>query len=313
MKALVTGAAGFIGSHLSGSLIQKGFDVVGIDNFTDYYPRTIKETNITQLRGGNNFEFVEASLLEVDLAKLLDGVEVVFHEAAQAGVRASWGQNFKIYSDNNILATQMLLEACCRSPVKKLIYGSSSSVYGDTPDLPMKESSLPCPVSPYGVSKLAAEHLCFLYYKNFGIPAVSLRYFTVYGPRQRPDMAFHRFFKWALKNETIRVYGDGQQTRDFTYIDDIVEANLLALEKGAPGKVYNIGGGSRISLERVIQIISEITGRQLKVDYQEKEKGDVRHTMADTTRAQRELHYSPKVSIREGLQAEYEWIKGLVE
>jgi len=309
----VTGAAGFIGSHLSGSLIQKGFDVVGIDNFTDYYPRTIKETNITQLRGGNNFEFVEASLLEVDLAKLLDGVEVVFHEAAQAGVRASWGQNFKIYSDNNILATQMLLEACCRSPVKKLIYGSSSSVYGDTPDLPMKESSLPCPVSPYGVSKLAAEHLCFLYYKNFGIPAVSLRYFTVYGPRQRPDMAFHRFFKWALKNETIRVYGDGQQTRDFTYIDDIVEANLLALEKGAPGKVYNIGGGSRISLERVIQIISEITGRQLKVDYQEKEKGDVRHTMADTTRAQRELHYSPKVSIREGLQAEYEWIKGLVE
>jgi len=309
----VTGAAGFIGSHLSESLIQKGFDVVGIDNFTDYYPRTIKETNITQLRGGNNFEFVEASLLEVDLAKLLDGVEVVFHEAAQAGVRASWGQNFKIYSDNNILATQMLLEACCRSPVKKLIYGSSSSVYGDTPDLPMKESSLPCPVSPYGVSKLAAEHLCFLYYKNFGIPAVSLRYFTVYGPRQRPDMAFHRFFKWALKNETIRVYGDGQQTRDFTYIDDIVEANLLALEKGAPGKVYNIGGGSRISLERVIQIISEITGRQLKVDYQEKEKGDVRHTMADTTRAQRELHYSPKVSIREGLQAEYEWIKGLVE
>ena len=313
MKALVTGAAGFIGSHLSGSLIQKGFDVVGIDNFTDYYPRTIKETNITQLRGENNFEFVEASLLEVDLAKLLDGVEVVFHEAAQAGVRASWGQNFKIYSDNNILATQMLLEACCRSPVKKLIYGSSSSVYGDTPDLPMKESSLPCPVSPYGVSKLAAEHLCFLYYKNFGIPAVSLRYFTVYGPRQRPDMAFHRFFKWALKNETIRVYGDGQQTRDFTYIDDIVEANLLALEKGAPGKVYNIGGGSRISLERVIQIISEITGRQLKVDYQEKEKGDVRHTMADTTRAQRELYYSPKVSIREGLQAEYEWIKGLVE
>ena len=309
----MTGAAGFIGSHLSESLIQKGFDVVGIDNFTDYYPRTIKETNITQLRGGNNFEFVEASLLEVDLAKLLDGVEVVFHEAAQAGVRASWGQNFKIYSDNNILATQMLLEACCRSPVKKLIYGSSSSVYGDTPDLPMKESSLPCPVSPYGVSKLAAEHLCFLYYKNFGIPAVSLRYFTVYGPRQRPDMAFHRFFKWALKNETIRVYGDGQQTRDFTYIDDIVEANLLALEKGAPGKVYNIGGGSRISLERVIQIISEITGRQLKVDYQEKEKGDVRHTMADTTRAQRELHYSPKVSIREGLQAEYEWIKGLVE
>lgn len=313
MKALVTGAAGFIGSHLSGSLIQKGFDVVGIDNFTDYYPRTIKETNITQLRRGNNFEFVEASLLEVDLAKLLDGVEVVFHEAAQAGVRASWGQNFKIYSDNNILATQMLLEACCRSPVKKLIYGSSSSVYGDTPDLPMKESSLPCPVSPYGVSKLAAEHLCFLYYKNFGIPAVSLRYFTVYGPRQRPDMAFHRFFKWALKNEKIRVYGDGQQTRDFTYIDDIVEANLLALEKGAPGKVYNIGGGSRISLERVIQIISEITGRRLKVDYQEKEKGDVRHTMADTTRAQRELRYSPKVSIREGLQAEYEWIKGLVE
>jgi nucleoside-diphosphate-sugar epimerase len=311
MKSLLTGVAGFIGSHLCEYLIGKGFDVVGIDNFVDYYPRSIKEANIADLRKGQNFEFVEASLLEVDLAELLDGIDVVFHQSAQAGVRASWGQNFKIYSDNNILATQMLLEACRESPVKKFVYASSSSVYGDTKDLPMTESSLPCPISPYGVSKLAAEHLCLLYHKNFGIPTVSLRYFTVYGARQRPDMAFHRFFRWAFEDRTLKVYGNGEQSRDFTHVDDIVEANWLALERALPGEVFNIGGGSRITLNGVIEIIKEIAGRELNVHYQAKQTGDVRHTMADITKAKEKLGYKPKVSIEDGLRTEYEWIKEL--
>ena len=313
MKSLVTGAAGFIGSHLCEYLIEKGFQVVGIDNFMDYYPRSIKEANIADLRRDQNFKFVEANLLEVDLVKLLDGIDVVFHQSAQAGVRASWGKTFKIYCDNNVLATQMLLEACRETTVKKFVYASSSSVYGDTKDLPMRESSLPCPVSPYGVSKLAAEHLCFLYYKNFGIPTISLRYFTVYGARQRPDMAFHRFFRWALENQTLKVYGDGEQSRDFTHVDDIVEANWLAFGKGLPGEVFNIGGGSRITLNGVIEIIMEITGRELEVDYEAKQKGDVRHTMADMAKAKEKLGYKPQVLIQDGLKTEYDWIKGLVE
>lgn len=313
MKSLVTGAAGFIGSHLCEYLVEKGFQVVGIDNFMDYYPRSIKEANIADVRRDKNFKFVEANLLGVDLAELLYGVDVIFHQSAQAGVRASWGKTFKIYCDNNILATQMLLEACRESPVKKFVYASSSSVYGDTKDLPMRESSLPCPVSPYGVSKLAAEYLCFLYFNNFGIPTVSLRYFTVYGARQRPDMAFHRFFKWALEDKPFKVYGDGQQSRDFTHVDDIVEANWLALEEALPGEVFNIGGGSRITLNGVIEIINEITGREPEIDYQAKQKGDVRHTMADMTKAKEKLGYKPKVSIEDGLRTEYEWIRGLVE
>jgi UDP-glucose 4-epimerase len=312
LKALVTGAAGFIGSHLGEYLIEKGLRVVGIDSFVDYYPRSVKESNIAEMTKDEHFEFVEESLLEVDLSKLLDGVDVVFHQAAQAGVRASWGQSFKIYTDNNILATQMLLEACKESPVEKFVYASSSSVYGDTKDLPMRESSLPYPVSPYGVSKLAAEHLCCLYHRNFGIPAVSLRYFTVYGARQRPDMAFHRFFRWALEGNALEVYGDGQQSRDFTHVDDIVGANWLALEKGLPGEVYNIGGGSRVTLNEVIEMIKAMVGQELKVHYEGVQKGDVRHTFADMSKARGKLGYQPKVSIQEGLEREYEWMKGFV-
>lgn len=313
MKVLVTGAAGFIGSRLCEYLVEKGLRVLGIDNFMDYYPRSIKESNLAGVRKHENFEFIEASLLEVDLVNLQDGVDAVFHQSAQAGVRASWEKNFKIYADNNILATQMLLEACKVRPVKKFVYASSSSIYGDTTDLPMRESSVPCPVSPYGVSKLAAEHLCYLYYKNFGVPTVSLRYFTVYGPRQRPDMAFHRFFRWALGGKALKVYGDGEQSRDFTHVDDIVEANWLAFEKASPGEVFNVGGGSRVSLNEAIDAIKEIVGRELEVHYQAVQKGDVRHTLADTTKAQEVLGYSPKVSFHEGLRSEYEWIKELVK
>lgn len=312
MKCLVSGAAGFIGSHLSEYLIDKGCEVTGIDSFMDYYPKSIKEANIDALKNDQKFEFVDGSLLDLDLGELLKGVEVVFHQAAQAGVRASWGENFKVYSDNNILATQMLLEACTSNPVKKFIYASSSSVYGDTQDLPMKESSLPRPVSPYGVSKLAAEHLCWLYFRNFGVPTVSLRYFTVFGARQRPDMAFHRFFRWAIENKPIAVYGDGEQSRDFTHVNDIVEANWLASENGLPGEVFNIGGGSRISLNDVIPIIEDIAGREMKVRYEGTQKGDVRHTSADMTKARLELGYEPKTPIEEGLRDEYAWIRELV-
>jgi UDP-glucose 4-epimerase len=312
MKCLVSGAAGFIGSHLSEYLVKKGCEVTGIDSFMDYYPKAIKEANIAPLKKDRRFEFVEGSLLEVNLGELLKGVEVVFHQAAQAGVRASWGENFKVYSDNNILATQMLLETCTSNPVKKFIYASSSSVYGDTQDLPMKESSLPRPVSPYGVSKLAAEHLCWLYFKNFGVPTVSLRYFTVFGARQRPDMAFHRFFRWAIERKPIAVYGDGEQSRDFTHVDDIVEANWLASEKGAPGDIFNIGGGSRISINDVIPIIQDIAGQEMDVRYEGTQKGDVRHTSADMTKARTELGYEPKVPVEEGLRDQYAWIKELV-
>jgi UDP-glucose 4-epimerase len=293
--------------------MRKGSKVVGIDNFMDYYPRSIKESNIADLKREENFEFIEASLLEVNLEKLLEGIDGVFHQSAQAGVRASWGENFKIYTDNNILATQNLLDACRQSRVKKFVYASSSSVYGDTKDLPMRESSLPCPVSPYGVSKLAAEHLCWLYYKNFGIPTVSLRYFTVYGARQRPDMAFHRFFRWALEGKPLEVYGDGRQSRDFTHVDDIVEANWLAFQKGISGEVYNIGGGSRITLNEVIDLIRVITGLDCEARYEGVQKGDVKHTSADTTKAETALGYKPRVSIQQGLKEEYEWIKALVK
>src|SRR5512139_2707601 len=234
MKALVTGAAGFIGSTLCDTLLAAGHDVVGIDCFIDYYPRALKERNLIAARSSPRFRFIEASLVDAPLADLLRGVDVVYHQAAQAGVRASWGDDFRIYSDNNVFATQRLLEASRASSLQKFVYASSSSIYGDTDDLPMRETSRPQPVSPYGVTKLAAEHLTWLYWRNYGLPTVSLRYFTVYGPRQRPDMGFHRFLRAALGDEAIALYGDGEQTRDFTFVSDAVEATIAAGLSGVP-------------------------------------------------------------------------------
>ncbi|HDP70263.1 MAG TPA: NAD-dependent epimerase/dehydratase family protein [Actinobacteria bacterium] len=311
MKMLVTGCAGFIGSHLSEKLCGMGEDVVGIDCFTDYYPKATKEANLEKLKGCKNFKFVEADLNEIDLELLLKDTDAVFHQAAQAGVRASWGKSFEIYTKNNILVTQKLLEAAKKSNLKKFIYASSSSVYGDAEKLPLKETNVPKPISPYGVSKLAAEHLCYLYWKNFGVPTVSLRYFTVYGPRQRPDMAFNKFIKAVLKGEEIVVYGDGKQTRDFTFISDAIDANIAALELASAGTIFNIGGGSRVFLIDAIKTIEELAGQKAKIKYIEKQKGDVRDTLADTSLAKSLIGYEPKVNLKEGLEEETKWMKKL--
>ncbi len=309
MQCLVTGVAGFIGSHLAEALLREGYEFIGIDCFTDYYSRQFKEKNIAGLNTQKGFRFLEANLLQIDLKKLLKDVDWVFHLAAQAGVRASWGENFEIYTQNNVLATQKLLEASKEANLKGFVYASSSSVYGDTKVLPTPEKTYLQPLSPYGVTKLAAEHLCYLYYKNFGVPTVALRYFTVYGPRQRPDMAFHRFLKAALLGEEIEIYGDGQQSRDFTYISDIVEAHLLVMKRFYPGEVFNIGGGSQTVLKTALELLPEITGRNVNIIYKDVQKGDVRHTAADISKAKELLGYQPKVRLAEGLRAEWEWIK----
>ncbi|HXE80643.1 MAG TPA: NAD-dependent epimerase/dehydratase family protein [Vicinamibacterales bacterium] len=308
MNAVVTGAAGFIGSTLAGRLLDRGATVIGIDCFTDYYPRPLKERNLESLLGRRGFRFVEARLQDADLDALLDGVTHVFHLAAQAGVRRSWGREFEIYTTHNIGATQRLLEACVGRPISRFVYASSSSVYGDSTPVPMREDMRVQPLSPYGVTKLAAEHLCQLYAVNHGVPTTSLRYFTVYGPRQRPDMAFNKFIRAAIDGAPIHVFGDGGQTRDFTYVDDAVGATIAASERGEIGGVYNIGGGSRVSVIEVLDILGRVTGRRLNVQYGPPQKGDMRDTWADTTRARTDLGFAPAVTLEEGLAEEYRWL-----
>jgi UDP-glucose 4-epimerase len=310
VKALVTGAAGFIGSHLSERLVDGGIPVTGIDCFTDYYPRERKERNLARLRQSPGFTLVESSIADADLPALLDGVTHVFHLAAQAGVRKSWGRDFHVYTVNNVEATQILLEACTGKPIERLVYASSSSIYGDDVPLPMREDARPQPVSPYGVSKLAAEQLCYLYHVNHSVPAVSLRYFTVYGPRQRPDMGFSRFLSAALADKAVPQFGDGRQTRDFTFVADAVSATLAAATRGKPGAVYNIGGGSRVELLDVFELVRRITGRPLRIDRIEAQRGDMRDTYADTTRARTDLGFAPSVTLEQGLRAQYEWMIG---
>jgi nucleoside-diphosphate-sugar epimerase len=309
MKALVTGGAGFIGSHLSERLLDQGSRVRAIDAFTDFYARPLKERNLQNLRGRENYEFVEGDLRELDLAKQLEGITHVFHLAAQAGVRRSWGSEFSVYTGLNIDSTQRLLEACAKRPIERLVYASSSSVYGDDVAIPMVETALPQPVSPYGVTKLSAEQLCHLYYVNFGVPAVSLRYFTVYGPRQRPDMGFNRFFTAILQNKPLIQYGDGLQTRDFTYVADAAKATADAAVRGVPGRVYNIGGGSRVSLREVFELIARVSGRKVTIDQQEPQKGDMRDTYADTSRARADLGFAPSVTLEEGLRQMWRWME----
>jgi UDP-glucose 4-epimerase len=308
MKALLTGAAGFIGSHLTTSLLDGGAEVTGLDCFTDYYPREIKMNNLAVNAGRRGFRFIEGSIQHTDLAALLEGKTHVFHLAAQAGVRKSWGRDFRIYTDNNVDASQRLLEACVGRPLERFVYASSSSVYGDNVSIPMREDALPQPVSPYGVTKLAAEQLCHLYAVNHDVPATSVRYFTVYGPRQRPDMAFNRFIRAALADQPITLYGDGEQTRDFTFVTDAVAATIAAGTRGVAGRAYNIGGGSRVSINHVLDIIGRFAGKPLTVRREASAKGDMRDTFADTTLARADLGFAPKVSLEEGLEAEYRWL-----
>lgn len=308
MKALVTGAAGFIGSHLSAALLDSGATVTGVDCFTDYYPRPVKEANLATLKERTGFSFVEGALQEIDLKSLLAKVTHVFHLAGQAGVRKSWGGDFDVYIRDNIQATQRLLEALARMPIQKYVYSSSSSVYGNHVPLPMREDAYLQPLSPYGVTKLAGEHLGNLYSANHGVPVVSLRYFTVYGPRQRPDMAFQRFLTAARDGTPITMYGDGEQTRDFTFVADIVAANMAAADRGHPGSVYNIGGGSRVSMNHVLALIEKVTGKTVAVQREPEQKGDMRHTYADTSAARRDLDFIPRVNLENGLDQQYRWL-----
>ena len=305
MHVLVTGCAGFIGSILVERLLEKGYDVVGIDCFTDYYSRRIKERNVSGFV--DEITFIQKDILDVDVAMIKD-IDVIIHLAAQAGVRASWGENFEIYTRNNILTTQRLLEGCRKYGVQKFVYASSSSVYGSVKELPMREDMYPRPYSPYGVTKLAGENLCELYRANYGVRTISLRYFTVYGERQRPDMAFHKFIRAILDGRQIVVYGDGKQTRDFTYVGDIVDATIKAAESYAVG-VFNIGGGSRVELIEAIKVIEQIIGQEAKIKFEETKKGDVRDTYADISKARSILGYKPKVTLKEGLKREVEWIE----
>jgi UDP-glucose 4-epimerase len=309
VKALVTGAAGFIGSHLSERLLAQGARVRGIDAFTDFYPRPLKERNLEALRGRDGFEFIEGDLRALELPRLLDGITHVFHLAAQAGVRRSWGAEFSIYTGLNVDSTQRLLEACVGTPIERFVYASSSSVYGDDVAIPMVETALPQPVSPYGVTKLAAEQLCYLYFFNYRVPAVSLRYFTVYGPRQRPDMGFNRFFSAILDGKPLVQFGDGLQTRDFTFVADAARATADAAVRGVPWRVYNIGGGARVSLREVFDLIARVSGRKVTIDYQPPQKGDMRDTYADTSRARADLGFAPSVTLEEGLRAMWRWME----
>jgi nucleoside-diphosphate-sugar epimerase len=310
MHCVVTGCAGFIGSHLSERLLAMGHSVIGIDSFTNFYGRAVKQRNVKNALAHPSFTLQEGDVVSMEVEPLLDGASVVFHQAAQAGVRTSWGRQFEVYTHNNVLATQRLLEACRDGNVSRFVYASSSSIYGSSTALPLPESAYPQPISPYGVTKLAAEHLCTLYHTNFGVPTVSLRYFTVYGARQRPDMAFHRFIRAAYAGTPLQVNKDGQQTRDFTHVSDIVRANILAAESPESiGNIYNIAGGSRVTLNHVLALIGTITKRELQIEYGPGQAGDVRDTYADISAANRDLSYAPLTTLEVGLRDEVAWFQ----
>jgi UDP-glucuronate 4-epimerase len=301
MSALITGVAGFIGSHLAERLVGSGASVIGTDGFTTYYDPALKRRNLEGLAGSERFRLVEGNLRDLDLGDLLAGVEDVYHLAGQPGVRRSWGREFEIYLNENLLATQLLLEAVRDTDVRRFVFASSSSVYGDAERLPTLESDTPRPVSPYGVTKLAGEHLCHLYFSRFDVPTVPLRYFTVFGPRQRPDMAFTRFIRAAAEDREVEIFGDGLQSRDFTYVDDAVSATIAAAEGGRPGEAYNIAGGAQATVLEVIEILGELLGRAVPVRHLPPVPGDARHTGGDTDKARGDLGYVPRTGLREGL------------
>ena len=308
-RVVVTGAAGFIGSHLCERLLADGHQVTGIDSFSDYYARLRKQQNLRGVSAHRNFVLEEADLVDADLRRILDGTTVVFHLAGQPGVRPSWGGHFDRYVHDNIVATQRLLESLRETPLQRLVFASSSSVYGDAERFPTKETALPRPVSPYGMTKLAAEHLTFVYMRNFGIPATSLRYFSVYGPRQRPDMAFCRFMEALVDDEEIEIFGDGEQTREFTYVGDAVDGTVKAASADVVGQIINLGGGSRVTVNRVLDTLEDISRINVRRQYLPAAPGDPRHTGASINLARERLGWEPRVSLREGLANQWRWFQ----
>lgn len=312
MKIVVTGAAGFIGSHLCEALIRQGHDVVGADMISGHPNGKLKELNLKNLLKERRFQWHEGDLLACDVTELLAGADCIFHLAAIAGVRNSWGPHFAEYVQLNVLLTQRILEACKEAThLTKFVYASSSSVYGGGEGEYSSESSPTRPISPYGLTKLAGEQLCSVYYRQYGVPYTALRYFTVYGPRQRPDMGFHRFMRAAWFDEPLTVYGDGEQTRDFTYISDLVEATIAAMHYPKHGTVFNVGGVETASVNSVIQSIEALAGKPLRIAYLPEQPGDPKATKADVTLARKELNYEPKVPLAEGLARQWDYIKEL--
>ncbi len=305
-RALVTGCAGFIGSHLTDALLADGWEVRGVDCFNDNYPPAEKAANLAAAQEHAAFALHRADLAAADCRALLEGCDVAFHLAAEPGVRSSWGRRFDRYLRNNVAATQRLLEAA--DPRVRIVYASSSSIYGDSETLPTPEDAPPQPRSPYGVTKLGGEQLCRVYHSDHGLDTVALRFFTVYGPRQRPDMAFRRFCEAAAAGRAIELFGDGRQSRDFTYVADVVAALRAAAEHGTGGEAYNVGGGEPVSLNCALEQLAALAGRPLDVRRQERESGDVLHTAADVSAARRDLRWAPRTTLADGLAAEFEWV-----
>lgn len=305
---LVTGAAGFIGSQLAESLVAAGDTVRGVDCFTPYYERDAKKANLSALRDSDRFSFHEVDLRHDDLAALVDGVDVVEHQASQPGVRRSWSDGFRTYDECNVLATQRLLETSLQAGVDRFVYASSSSVYGNADRYPVLETDLPKPYSPYGVTKLAAEHLCNLYATNYGLSTVSLRYFTVYGPRQRPDMAHHRLIESAIEQTPFPLYGDGSHVRDFTFVDDVVRANRLASTADvSPGTVVNICAGGSTVMRDLIDAVGDAVGQPVVIDQHPAQPGDVHRTGGSNELAGETLGWKPETPLTEGIRAQVDW------
>lgn len=306
MKVLVTGAAGFIGSHLCERLLQMdGISVIGIDGFINPSLNQTKQRNLRSLLQHPRFQFHQVDLRQADLKSLLDGVQIVYHLAGLPGVRTSWGTDFQAYVDHNIMATQLLLEAVRNCRLQKFVYVSTSSVYGEKVGR-VPEDAIPTPLSPYGVSKLTGESLCKVYQASYGVPVIILRYFTVYGPRQRSDMAFYRFIKGILQHKPLKIYGDGKQTRDFTYIGDCVEGTVAVLHaEGVIGETVNIGGRERASVLEAISLIEDLAGIRATLEFAERQKGDPQNTWADIGKAQKLINYNPATSLKIGLEKQF--------
>jgi len=306
-RAVVTGCAGFLGSHLCDRLLDDRREVIGVDCFTDYYPREVKQRNLATLLGRDGFTLHEIDLSADPADGLLEGIDTVFHLAAQPGVRGSFGSQFELYVRHNVRATQRLLEEAAARPVDRFLYASSSSVYGDAQAHPVREDGPTRPMSPYGMTKVATETLAGVYQQSAGVPTVGLRYFTIYGPRQRPDMALSRFLAKALAGEDLPVFGDGRQVREFTYVSDAVDATVAAAAAGRPGEIYNIGGGERLDLLSVIRALEELLERRLAVKHLPEQRGEARWTAANASRAAEHFGFIPSTSFREGLAAQLEW------